>query len=1551
MKPFPAAQILPAWIFILPLVLLGFGGIDPARATVVVSASVTQTAAGSPNSYGITLNNNSTNSEAVSTFWFAWVPGKDFLATSPTNVVAPAGWTYTITHSGVNDGYAIEFNTTTAAVAANNLLSGFSFQSTSSIAQLQGNSTFYSTTPVMTSVAFTGGGGVETTFVATFQTQLVIFGNSMCDEGNTYNTGGTFSGHPLTPPNYTVGKYTDGPDTTPSTSKIGIWADQLAVLLGLPSPTPSTSGGCDYSYGGSVTGMGGNGTPPGMGLQVNQFLADFPSPSPTATYALWGPASDFYAVTQASALPATEAAAIANLKTEIGQLATAGAKNFIWFNDASLGNSPAGIAQGFPSALSAADAQFNNDWAAAISQLEATYPSIKITAVDLYSLGAQITANPSAYGFTNITTPAQGNAAVNPDTYGYWDIEHQTTAGHGLIANLAFSDLNGPGTTSQTITFSPIATQIVGTSLPVSATASSGLQVTYSIVSGSATLYGNVVNLTGSGTVVLQANQIGNGTYAAAAAAQQSFTVNAAPQTINFPAIGNQAYPGSNYVLSATASSGLTVGFNLVSGPATQNGNTLTFNGTGQVMVTANQSGNGNYAAAPSVTQTFNVVAQATDVGNYGIEKNMIYDQTSTATPTLDPKQPFQFFINVNPGSSGTLLTSSAVTPPPGTSGTVAFQSGPNGLQFNEAFTSSAALDAAYPNGSYDLTVRTSTPNTYDTQFNLGPTAYPAIPQITVTGGNGTWTGNMLVIDPTKPVTFNWPVFAGGANGGGINFSINNSSQFFPADGTHNSYVLPMNSLSANGTYQCFISFYAASANSNPNPIPGSTNGGAAGFQTQVNFIINTGAASSSGKSTYIVEKSNILTQTSTSAPANVAGDVYDAAPYNLTIEGPTGGTATGPGAGSPYTLAFDTFSDNNPYKYSSGSITSLSALNSAYPDGNYTLADGNTVSLTGDTYPSVPQVTAVNGNTPVWNPLGQLMLDPTISNTLTWTAFSGGNFSTSGHESAEVSSYTGDSLDVSMSSGLINGGPAFNTLTIQAGTMTAGHTYIGDISYLLASAFTNPTTNVFDVAGYNTETYFTIVATTPLSGSTNAQTIDFVPVGAATYSSNATVPLVTSTSSGLPVTFSVVSGPATVSGNTLTLTGAGAVTVKASAAGNANYVAASDVQQVINVGTDSQTINFSSLSNATFGASPFALSATASSGSTVTFTVASGPATITNGTLTITGAGTVVVQANQTGGANYNAATSVQQSFTVSPATQSINFPTIASPTYGVTPFALNATATSTLPVSFTVVSGPGTLSGNMLTVTGAGTIQVQATQGGNGNYATAAGVTQNITVNKASQSITFPTIATQSFPSGPVTVNATATSGQTVSFAILNGPATVTGNTVTLTGTGSVMIQASQAGNTNYLAATSVTQTFAVNATTNKTYTLWIAQFPTTTNTSPTATPENDGVTNLLKYLANINPSRPMTEADRAALSVFGTANSGATLTLTYRQYQFETGILINVQTSPDLKIWTTLAPPQYTVRQMGTDPNTSDPIMEITTPANGTSKNFIRLNVTMP
>ena len=83
------------------------------------------------------------------------------------------------------------------------------------------------------------------------------------------------------------------------------------------------------------------------------------------------------------------------------------------------------------------------------------------------------------------------------------------------------------------------------------------------------------------------------------------------------------------------------------------------------------------------------------------------------------------------------------------------------------------------------------------------------------------------------------------------------------------------------------------------------------------------------------------------------------------------------------------------------------------------------------------------------------------------------------------------------------------------------------------------------------------------------------------------------------------------------------------------------------------QTINFGSLADGTYNGDPFNLSAAASSGQSVSLAVLSGPATLSGRTLTITGTGTVVIEASQAGNGNYYAAPVVDRSFTITQLTR----------------------------------------------------------------------------------------------------------------------------------------------------------------------------------------------------------------------------------------------------------------------------------------------------------
>ena len=172
---------------------------------------------------------------------------------------------------------------------------------------------------------------------------------------------------------------------------------------------------------------------------------------------------------------------------------------------------------------------------------------------------------------------------------------------------------NISGTTPQTIgNFTTISDKIA-TDAPFSVTppsASSGLPVILSIQSGNATISGNLVTLTGSGPVVVAANQPGNPTFAAAPEVTTSFNVSKASQTITaFSTISNRRLSeGAFSITPPTSSSGLPVTVTRSSGPVTVAGNTITPTGTGAVVLAANQAGNDIYSAATAVTTSFTIL-------------------------------------------------------------------------------------------------------------------------------------------------------------------------------------------------------------------------------------------------------------------------------------------------------------------------------------------------------------------------------------------------------------------------------------------------------------------------------------------------------------------------------------------------------------------------------------------------------------------------------------------------------------------------------------------------------------------------------------------------------------------------------------------------------------------------------------------------------------------------------------------------------------------------------------------------------------------------------
>jgi hypothetical protein len=379
-------------------------------------------------------------------------------------------------------------------------------------------------------------------------------------------------------------------------------------------------------------------------------------------------------------------------------------------------------------------------------------------------------------------------------------------------------------------------------------------------------------------------------------------------------------------------------------------------------------------------------------------------------------------------------------------------------------------------------------------------------------------------------------------------------------------------------------------------------------------------------------------------------------------------------------------------------------------------------------------------------------------------------------------------------------------------------------------------------------------------------------------------------------------------------------ITAQAGSTASANGLA--------NVAKANQSITFAMLSNKTYGESPFTLSAVSSSGLPASFQIVSGPASINANTLTINGAGIVVVRATQVGNANYNAAPNIDRTFMVNKATPTITWNRPVNIVYGTTLDIAQLNATASVPGTLTYTPAAGTvlnagsdqsisvnfipsdtgnynsasktvqlnvlkaqatmnLSGLTQTYSGdpksatvtttpanltgvsvsyaqngvpaafpsnAGSYDVFATLN-NTNYQ-ASNAVGTLVIEKATQTITLNSLPDKTYGDAAFNVTVSSTSNLPVSFSIVSGPATVSGKTVALTGTGTVTVRASQAGNNNYNAAPNVEQTFTVSKATGTINLSGLVQTYNGTSKSPTVTTNPSGFNVVFSYSQNGSP-----------------------------------------------------------------------------------------------
>jgi sugar lactone lactonase YvrE len=872
------------------------------------------------------------------------------------------------------------------------------------------------------------------------------------------------------------------------------------------------------------------------------------------------------------------------------------------------------------------------------------------------------------------------------------------------------------------------------------------------------------------------------------------FTISPVAPAITF-SVPNQTYGVAPITVAATSNSAGAFTFALVSGPATVSGTTVTITGSGLVTLSVSQAANGNYA---TLTQnaTFTVAAEVPTI-SFTVANQTYGVAPVTVAATSASAGAFTYALVSGPatvsGASVTITGSGTVV----LSATQAANGSYATATQNASFTVAAetpTISFTVPNQTYGvapITVGATSASAGAFTYALvsGPATVSGA-SVTITGSgtvvlsatqaaNGSYTtatqnATFTVAAETPAISFTVPnqtygvapitVGATSASAGAFTYAlvsgpatVSGTTVTITGSGT----VVLSATQAANGSYTTAtqnatftvaaetpaISFTVPNQTYGVAPITvGATSASAGAFT----YALVSGPATVSGASVTITGSGTVVLSATQAANGNYATGTQNAS-FTVAAEVPTISFSV---ANQTYGVA--------PIAVSATSA-SLGAFTYALVSGPATVS-GATVTVTGSGTVVLSATQAANGSyaTATQNASFTVAAEvPAFSFTVANQTYGVAPFAVS------ATSPSAGAFTYALVSGPATVSGAIVTIT-GSGTVVLSATQAANGSYTAATQ--NAT--------------FTVVAETPTITFTEPnQTFGVAPITVAATSA-----------SGGAFTYAVVSGPATVSGASVTITGSGTVVLSATQAANGSYAVGTQ-NASFTVATETPTIAFT-VPDQTYGAAPITVAATSASAGAFTYALVSGPAIVSGATVTITGSGTVVLSATQAANGSYGTGTQ-NVSFTVATETPSIAF-AVPNQTYGAAPITVGAISASAGTFTYALVSGPATVAGSSVTITGIGTVVLSATQAANGNYATG---TQNTSFTVAAEipAIAF-TVPNQTYGAAPITVGATSASSGAFTYALVSGPATVSGTSVTITGSGTVVVSATQAAAGNY-------------------------------------------------------------------------------------------------------------------------------------------------------
>ncbi len=366
----------------------------------------------------------------------------------------------------------------------------------------------------------------------------------------------------------------------------------------------------------------------------------------------------------------------------------------------------------------------------------------------------------------------------------------------------------------------------------------------------------------------------------------------------------------------------------------------------------------------------------------------------------------------------------------------------------------------------------------------------------------------------------------------------------------------------------------------------------------------------------------------------------------------------------------------------------------------------------------------------------------------------------------------------------------------------------------------------------------------------------------------------------------------ASISGNTLSILGAGTVSIYAVRAGDANHEDATSVAVTFTIGKATQdSLSIVNVDTLYIGASPFILSTTGGTGNgNVTYEVINGSSIQVSGnTITAISEGPATIRATKSGGSNYFD-TTADINITVELNAPSLFLNSVSARVYVENDqFSLSANYAKpdyevecTAAITYSLVSGDciDVDQSGKVTVHGAGEATVKASIAADGYHVGSDSNQVTITILKAEQQeLTINDLDNLKFNDGEreLSVSGGSTSG-TVVYTVVSGSATIeSDNKLIVTGAGQVIVRAKMSGNANYEDVVTE-KTFNVDK--NEQETLTIDDLTITYGDNPKTLTTTGGSTNGVVAYSVISGPATIESGDQLTVTGAGQVKVGATM-----------------------------------------------------------------------